>query len=133
MSHADPISDMLTRIRNAASICRLEVSIKASSVCRNILQVMQQQGYIQSFDFIETADKQGLLRIQLKYGPLGEKLIHEVKRCSKPSCRVYCKVDQIPSVMGGLGIAILSTSQGLLSDQQCRERNLGGELICTIC
>jgi len=133
MSHADPISDMLTRIRNAASICRLEVSIKASSVCRNILQVMQQQGYIQSFDFIETADKQGLLRIQLKYGPLGEKLIHEVKRCSKPSCRVYCKVDQIPSVMGGLGIAILSTSQGLLSDQQCRERKLGGELICTIC
>ncbi|MBN1437564.1 MAG: 30S ribosomal protein S8 [Sedimentisphaerales bacterium] len=133
MSHADPIADMLTRIRNGVRVEREEVRVKASCICEGIAKVMTQQGYINGYDRIETASKQDMLRVQLKYGPLGEKIIREIKRCSKPSRRLYCSVDDIPNVMGGLGIAIISTSQGVLSDAECRERKIGGELLCTIC
>lgn len=133
MSHADPIADMLTRIRNAVTVEREEVNVKASRVCEGIAKVMAEQGYISGYDRIETANKQDLLRIQLKYGPLGEKIIRDIKRRSKPSCRVYCTVDDIPKVMGGLGIAVVSTSQGVLADVECRKRKIGGELLCTIC
>ncbi|MBI9015670.1 MAG: 30S ribosomal protein S8 [Phycisphaerae bacterium] len=133
MSHCDPIADMLTRIRNAVSIENAEVLVKASRVCEGLAKVLKEQGYIQGYDRIETTDKQGLLRIELKYGPLGEKVINEIKRCSKPSCRVYCDVSELPKVLGGLGIAILSTNKGVISDQQCRQLNVGGELLCTVC
>ena len=132
MSHADPIADMLTRIRNAVRIEREQVNIKASRVCEGIAKVMLEQGYIQDFGRIETGNKQDILRIELKYGPLGEEIIHEIKRCSKPSRRLYCSVDQVPKVLGGLGIAIVSTSQGVMSGQQCREKKIGGELLCTV-
>ena len=132
MSHADPISDMLTRIRNSVRIGREEVTVKASRVCEGIAKVLLEQGYISGYDRIETSN-QDILRIELKYGPRGEKIIREITRKSKPSCRVYCPVKDLPQVMGGLGITVVSTSQGVLSDQQCREKNIGGELICSVC
>ncbi len=133
MSHCDPIADMLTRMRNAIRVEHPEVNVKATCVCEGVAKVLQQEGYIEDYDRIETANKQDILRVKLKYGRLGEKVLSEIKRCSKPSCRVYCSVDQLPKVMGGLGVAIVSTNQGVLSDHQCRERNIGGELLCTVC
>ncbi len=106
MSHADPISDMLTRIRNGNRTGHEEVNVKASSICEGIANVLTEQGYIRGYDRIDTADKQGVLRVQLKYGPLGEKVIREIKRNSKPSCRVYKSVKDLPRILGGLGIAI---------------------------
>ncbi len=133
MSHADPISDMLTRIRNANRIGHEEVRVKASGVCEGISRVLKEQGYITGYDRIETATKQDELRIQLKYGPLDEKIIRTIRRVSKPSCRVHSSVKDLPVIMGGMGIVVVSTSKGVLSDQQCREQNLGGELLCTVC
>lgn len=133
MSHADPISDMLTRIRNAVSNGHETVHVKASGICESISGVLREQGYIVDYDKIDTTDKQGELRIHLKYGPLDEKIIRTIERCSKPSCRVYRSVKDLPKVMGGMGIAIVSTAKGVLSDQQCREQNVGGEVICTVC
>jgi len=133
MSHCDPIADMLTRIRNAIQVEHPEVKVKATRVCEGVAMVLRQEGYIEDYDRIETANKQDILRIKLKYGRLGEKVFSQIKRCSKPSCRVYCSVGELPKVMGGLGIAIVSTNQGVLSDQQCREKNVGGELLCTVC
>ena len=132
MSHADPIADMLTRIRNAIRVERKDVNIQASRVCEGIAKVMVEQGYILGYDRIETGCKQDVLRIELKYGPLGEQVIREIRRCSKPSCRVHCSVSDIPKVMGGLGIAVLSTSKGVMDDQKCRELNVGGELLCVV-
>lgn len=132
MSHVDPIADMLTRIRNGVRVNRTEVTVKSSGVCEGIAKVLLEQGYIQGYDRIETTN-QALLRIELKYGPLGEKIMREIKRQSKPSCRLYCSVDKLPKVMGGLGIAIVSTSAGVMSDQACREKKIGGELLCTVC
>ncbi len=131
--HADPIADMLTRIRNALNTEKESVNVRASKVCEGVAQVLREQGYIMEYDRIPTDKKQDLLRIKLKYGPLGERVIHEIKRCSKPSCRVYCGVEEMPAVLGGLGVAIVSTNKGVLSDQQCREQRLGGELLCTVC
>ena len=133
MSHCDPIADMLTRIRNAIQVEHPEVKVKATCVCEGVAMVLRHEGYIESYDRIETANKQDILRIKLKYGRLGEKVLSRIERRSKPSCRVYCSVSELPKVMGGLGIAILSTNQGVLSDQQCREKNVGGELLCTVC
>ena len=132
MSHADPIADMLTRIRNAIRIQMPEVRVKSSGICENIAKVLLAQGFISGYDRIETECKQDDLRITLKYGPIGENIINEIKRASKPSCRVYKTVDTLPKVLGGMGIAILSTSKGLLTDQECRENNIGGELLCTV-
>lgn len=130
--HADPIADMLTRIRNALSTEKDSVNVRASKVCEGVAKILKEQGYIQEYDRIPTDNKQDLLRIKLKYGPLGEQVIHEIKRCSKPSCRLYCAVDELPAVLGGLGVAIISTNQGVLSGQQCRQQRLGGELLCTV-
>lgn len=132
MSHADPIADMLTRIRNGARVESPEVTVKASRVCEGIAKVLTQQGYIKGYDRIETGTRQDILRVQLKYGPYGEQIIHEIKRMSKPSRRMYCAVDKLPKVMGGLGIAVVSTSAGVLSDSECRQRNMGGELLCIV-
>jgi len=132
MSHTDPIADMLTRIRNATRVEREEVVVKASRVCEGIAKVLCEQGYISGYDRIATGNKQDILRIQLKYGPLGEKVIHTLTRSSKPSRRLYCSMAELPKVMGGLGLAIVSTSEGVLADTECRKRNLGGELLCVV-
>ncbi len=131
--HADPIADMLTRIRNAVRMEKPEVNVQASKVCEGVARVLREQGYVDGYDRISTACGQDLIRIILRYGPLGEKVIHEIKRSSKPSCRLYCPVKDLPRVMGGLGISIISTNKGVLSDRQCRQQNVGGELLCTVC
>ena len=128
---SDPIADMLTRIRNAVRTKAREVKIPASNVKVSIAEVLKQEGYILGYDRIEDT-RQGILRIQLKYGPLGEPVINELKRVSKTGCREYRGVEKLPKVLNGLGIAIVSTSQGMLSDRQCRQRRLGGELVCTV-
>jgi small subunit ribosomal protein S8 len=128
---SDPIADMLTRIRNAVRTKAPEVQIPASNVKVSIAEVLKQEGYILGHDRIEDT-RQGILRIQLKYGPLGEPVINEIKRVSKTGCREYRGVEELPEVLNGLGIAIVSTSQGMLSDRQCRQRRLGGELVCTV-
>ncbi|HEY3242631.1 MAG TPA: 30S ribosomal protein S8 [Phycisphaerae bacterium] len=128
---SDPIADMLTRVRNAARVRRPTVNIPASKLKVGIAQVLKQEGYINDFDLIEDA-RQGMLRIHLKYGPRGEDLIHSVVRQSRPGRRLYMGVQELPSVLDGLGIAIVSTSQGVMSDRQCRQRRVGGELLCTV-
>lgn len=131
MSLSDPIADMLTRIRNAVRIEADEVNIKASKVCEGIAKVLKEEGYIKDYDRIDD-NKQGLIRIQLKYDLEYGAVISEIKRVSKPGRRWYSKVDDLPSVMGGLGIAVVSTSKGVLSDRQCRQEKIGGELLCTV-
>jgi small subunit ribosomal protein S8 len=131
MSLSDPIADMLTRIRNGAMANAKHVHIKNSKVCRNIAKVLKEEGYVEDFDVIDDA-KQGLLRVTLKYGPNGERVIQSLHRESKPGCRVYRGVKDLPRVLEGLGVAIVSTSRGVMSDRQARQQNIGGELICTV-
>ena len=131
MSLSDPIADMLTRIRNAMRINREDVNIRASKICDGIAAVLKQEGYIMDFDRIDDA-KQGILRITLKYDQDGQPVIDEIKRASKPGRRIYSSVDELPHVMGGMGIAIISTSKGVMSDRNCREQNVSGEILCTV-
>lgn len=127
----DPISDMLTRIRNAVRIGREQVIVNASRTCEGIAVVLKKEGYIVDYDRIDDG-KQGVLRINLKYDVEGNPAITEIKRESKPGCRVYLPVDRLPRVLGGMGIAIISTSKGIFSDRNCREENIGGEILCTV-
>ena len=131
MSLNDPIADMLTRIRNAARVRKEEVMIKASKICEGIANVLKQEGYITDYDRIEDG-KQGLIRIKLKYDLEGQSVISDIQRSSKPGCRIYLSVDKLPRVMAGMGIAIVSTSKGVMSDKSCREANVGGEILCTV-
>ncbi len=131
MSLGDPIADMLTRIRNALRINKEQVEIKASNICEGIADVLKKEGYIKDFDRIDDG-KQGILRIALKYDQQGQPVINEVKRLSKLSRRVYSSVDGLPRVLGGMGIAIVSTSKGVMSDKDCREANVGGEVLCMV-
>ncbi len=128
---SDPIADMLTRIRNAARVRRKHVNVPSSKLKVSIAQVLKDEGYIEGYDVIEDG-KQGILRVQLKYGPRGEDVIHNLTRVSRSGCRVYRKVDELPRVLDGLGIAIVSTSRGVMSDRACRNKNVSGELICTV-
>jgi len=131
MSLSDPIADMLTRIRNAVRINRKHVNIKASNICEGIAAVLKHEGYIEDFDRVDDG-KQGILRVTLKYDDQGQSVIREIKRTSKPGCRVYSSVDNLPHVLGGLGIVIVSTSKGVMSDKKCRELRVGGEVLCTV-
>jgi small subunit ribosomal protein S8 len=131
MSLSDPIADMLTRIRNAARVRRMHVSVKASKICEGIAAVLQTEGYIEGFDRIEDS-RQGTLRIALKYDQEGSPAISEITRMSKPGCRVYVGVDDLPRVLGGMGIVVVSTSKGVISDRGCRENKVGGEILCTV-
>lgn len=132
MSLSDPIADLLTRIRNSLRARHETVNVRASGVCEGLCRVLKEEGYITDYRRIED-DKQGLLRIYLKYGPTGEDVISEIKRVSRSGRRVYSGVDDLPRPMGGLGISIVSTSRGVLSDRRCREEKVGGEVLCTIC
>jgi len=131
MSLSDPIADMLTRIRNASRVGRQDVSIKANRICQGVAEVLKEEGYILGYDRIDDG-KQGLLRVALKYTPDGAPVINTIERVSKPGCRVYNGKENLPRVMGGLGVAIVSTNKGVMSDRQCRQENVGGELICTV-
>lgn len=131
MSLSDPIADMLTRVRNAARNNAEQVDIKNSKVCTGIARVLEHEGYINGYNVIDDG-RQGILRIDLKYGSRGEKLINQIRRESKPGCRTYRKVGDLPRPVAGLGIAIVSTSSGVLSDREAREKKVGGELLCTV-
>ena len=131
MSLSDPIADMLTRIRNAVRVNKNDVNVKASNICEGIAKVLKQEGYIEDFDRIDD-NKQGILRISLKYDVEGSPIIKEIKRMSKPGRRLYLSVDKLPRVLAGMGIAIISTSKGVMSDKSCREANVGGEILCMV-
>jgi small subunit ribosomal protein S8 len=131
MSLSDPIADMLTRIRNALRINKKQVIIKASKICEGIAAVLKKEGYIEDFDRIDDG-KQGILRVTLKYDVEGQPIISEVTRTSRPGKRVYLSVEQLPHVLNGMGIAIVSTSKGVMSDRDCRAAKVGGEILCTV-
>lgn len=131
MSLSDPIADMLTRIRNAARNRAERVECRNSKICTGIAQVLTDEGYITGYNVIDDG-RQGILRLDLKYGPTGEQLISRIKRSSKPGCRVYSAARDLPRPMAGLGIAIVSTSKGVLSDRVARKEHVGGELLCTV-
>jgi small subunit ribosomal protein S8 len=128
---SDPIADMLTRIRNAARVRKRDVVIPCSGVKVGIARVLRDEGYIRAYDVVQDG-KQGLLRVDLKYGERGEDVIHQVRRVSRASRRVYAGVAELPRVLDGLGIAVVSTSRGVLSDRVCREQKIGGEVLCTV-
>ena len=127
----DPIADMLTRIRNGNNAKHDTVDIPASNIKKELAQILLDEGFIKGFDIIEDG-KQGIIRIELKYGKNNEKVISGIKRISKPGLRVYVKNDEIPRVLGGLGIAILSTSKGIKTDKDARREGVGGEVICYV-
>lgn len=131
MVMTDPIADMLTRIRNANNAKHETVDIPASNMKKSIADILLEEGFIKGFDVIDDG-KQGIIRIQLKYGKDKEKIITGVKRISKPGLRVYVKSEEIPRVLGGLGIAILSTSKGIVTDKVARKEDVGGEVICYV-
>ena len=131
MVMTDPIADLLTRIRNANLVHHDKVEIPASKIKRAIVQILKDEGFVKDYEVLADG-KQGILRVSLKYGPERDRVITGIKRISKPGLRVYAKREQLPKVLGGLGIAIISTSQGLMSDKQARKTNLGGEVIAYV-
>jgi len=131
MVMTDPIADLLTRIRNANLVHHDKFEIPASKIKRAIVQILKDEGFVKDFDVLADG-KQGILRVSLKYGPERDRVITGIKRISKPGLRVYAKREQLPKVLGGLGIAIISTSQGLMSDKQARKSNLGGEVLAFV-
>ena len=131
MTMTDPIADMLTRIRNANTVGHKTVEIPASRIKKSIAGILLEEGYINGFEVIED-DKQGVIKIEMKYGPAGEKVINGLKKISKPGLKVYAKACDVPRVLGGLGIAIISTSKGVVSDKEARKMGVGGEVICYV-
>ncbi len=131
MTMTDPIADMLTRIRNANTAGHETVEIPASKMKKSIAGILTEEGYIKGFDVIEDG-KQGTIKIQMKYGANKERVISGIKKISKPGLKVYAKADSVPRVLGGLGIAIISTSNGVISDKEARKLNTGGEVICYV-
>lgn len=131
MAMTDPIADLLTRVRNANMVYHDKVEIPASRTKKAIAEIFKKEGFIKDCEFIDDG-KQGIIRIYLKYGPNREKVITGLKRISKPGLRVYAKRDEVPKVLGGLGIAVISTSKGIMTDKEARKEGLGGEVICYV-
>ena len=131
MAMTDPIADMLTRVRNAGRVKFNSVDVPASKIKIELAKVMKTEGYIRNYQFIKDS-KQGILKIYLKYTDTREHVIQEIKRVSKPSRRVYVGANEIESVFSGMGVAVLSTSRGIISDRQARKLQVGGEVICNI-
>lgn len=131
MTMTDPIADMLTRIRNANTVKHETVDVPASNIKKEIARILLEEGFVKGYDVIEDG-KQGIIRLQLKYGIEGERVISGLKRISKPGMRVYADKHEVPRVLNGLGISIISTSKGILTDKQARKENVGGEVICYV-
>ncbi len=131
MAMTDPIADMLTRIRNSNMVGHEKVEIPGSNIKRAIAEILKAEGYIRDAEFIPD-NKQGTIRVHLKYGQNNQRIITGLKRISKPGLRVYAASDELPRVLGGLGIAIVSTSRGLMTDRQARQSNVGGEVLCYV-
>ena len=127
----DPIADLLTRIRNASRAGHEQVDTPGSRLKLEIVKILAQEKFIRGYQFISD-EKQGILRVYLKYGPKREPVLNQLKRVSKPGLRVYAPADRIPRVLNGLGIAILSTSRGVLPDRECRRQHVGGEVLCHV-
>ena len=133
MTMTDPIADMLTRIRNANIAMHDDVRMPSSKLKEALAGVLATEGYIEAFDVEENADKPGkTLHVRMKYSPERARTISGIKRVSKPGLRVYAKSSEIPRVLGGLGISVLSTSQGLMTDREARKRKVGGEILCYV-
>ena len=128
---SDPIADMLTRIRNANIVYHEKVDIPSSKMKRALAEILKSEGYIRDYQVIND-DKQGVLRVYLKYGPAKARVITGLRRISKPGLRIYAGKNELPRVLGGLGVAVVSTTSGLMSDRQARAKGLGGEVICYI-
>lgn len=131
MVMTDPIADMLTRIRNANSVYHDKVEIPGSKIKEAIASILKSEGFIKDFETIADS-KQNVIRVSLKYGSNREKVISGMKRISKPGLRVYAKKEQLPRVLGGLGVAIISTSQGMMTDKTARKAGLGGEVVAYV-
>jgi small subunit ribosomal protein S8 len=131
MAVTDPIADMLTRIRNANQARHEHVSIPASKLKLEIAKVLKAQGYIQKYDLVDDK-RHGQIRVHLRYGQGGEPVIAGIRRVSRPGLRVYVDCDRIPRVMGGLGVAVLSTCRGVVTDREARRRHVGGEVLCYV-
>jgi len=127
----DPIADMLTRIRNALAAQKDTVEMPCSKAKIGIAEVLKREGFIEDFKTAEQGAHR-LLKVYLRYGPLGEEIIRKIQRISKPGRRVYKSVKELPRVANGIGIAVVSTSHGILSDRQCRDMKVGGEVLCTV-
>ena len=128
----DPIADMLTRIRNARLVLRETVDVPASKLKVAIAKILEEEGYIKSFARIQTEKPQDIIRICLKYSSKGESTIHEIRRVSLPSRRHYLKASDIEKTCGGLGVSIVSTSKGVMTGEQAKKQNLGGEFVCEV-
>ncbi|HSJ37557.1 MULTISPECIES: 30S ribosomal protein S8 [Caryophanaceae] len=131
MTMTDPIADMLTRIRNANMVRHEKLELPASNVKKDIAEILKREGFVRDVEYVED-DKQGMIRIFLKYGSNNERVITGLKRISKPGLRVYAKTDEVPRVLNGLGIALVSTSQGLVTDKEARAKQIGGEIIAYV-
>jgi len=131
MVMTDPIADMLTRVRNASHARHEQVDIPASRVKEALARILREEGFIQGFERIDEGP-QGILRVHLKYGPERKRVLMGLRRISRPGLRVYARKDQLPRVLGGLGIAVVSTSKGIVTDAEARRLGLGGEVLCYI-
>ncbi|BAU26091.1 SSU ribosomal protein S8P [Aneurinibacillus soli] len=131
MVMTDPIADMLTRIRNANMVRHEKLEVPASKIKRDIANILKEEGFVRDVEYVED-NKQGILRIFLKYGTGNERVINGLKRISKPGLRVYAKNNEIPRVLGGLGIAVISTSKGVMTDKQARQQQAGGEVLAYV-
>lgn len=127
----DVVADFLTQIRNANRIYRDRVDVPASKMRKALAEILKNEGFIRNYEYIDDG-KQRVLRLHLKYGPNREKILTGLKRISKPGLRVYVKKGEIPRVLGGLGIAVISTPKGLMTDRQARKEGLGGEVVCYV-
>jgi small subunit ribosomal protein S8 len=133
MTMTDPIADMLTRIRNANTAMHDDVSMPSSKVKESLAALLKKEGYIDDFSVADNTDRPGsTLTVIMKYSPERARIISGIKRVSKPGLRVYTKSDNIPRVLGGLGVAVVSTSQGLMTDREARKRRMGGEILCFV-
>ncbi|ARK28528.1 30S ribosomal protein S8 [Halalkalibacter krulwichiae] len=131
MVMTDPIADMLTRIRNANTVRHEKLELPASKVKKEIAEILKREGFIRDYEYIED-NKQGVIRIFLKYGTTNERVITGLKRISKPGLRVYAKANELPRVLGGLGIALVSTSNGVMTDKDARQQQVGGEVLAYV-
>ncbi|MDC3414628.1 30S ribosomal protein S8 [Aquibacillus sp. 3ASR75-11] len=131
MTMTDPIADMLTRIRNANMVRHEKLELPASKLKKEVADILKREGFVRDYEYVED-DKQGVLRVFLKYGVNEERVITGLKRISKPGLRVYAKADELPKVLNGLGVAIVSTSKGVLTDKEAREQAVGGEVLAYV-
>lgn len=127
----DPISDLLTRLRNANLVYHEKVELPGSKLKRAVVEILKNEGYIRDYEWIDDG-KQGVIRVYLKYGPGKARVLSGLKRISKPGLRIYAKKTEIPKVLGGLGIAVLSTSKGIMTDRDARQQGVGGEILCYV-